>query len=83
MAIEPGDPLNPVAQITCGPVTAIEGVVVRFDFLSHETQSVSAPTPGRNYVLSAVQARYLVQQIERSLQVLESGPPPGTGHPKH
>ena len=76
-------PLFPVAGLTVGPVHAHGIVVIRPDFLSNLTQRPEEAHQGRTYALTPPQARYVVEQIQKALAALESGPLPGAGLPKH
>lgn len=76
-------PLYPVAELTVGPVPRLGAVVIRPDFLTHATQQPSEAQRGRTYALTAVQARYLAEQILLALATLETAAPPDGGVPKH
>jgi len=73
----------PVTSITVGPQPSLGVFLIRFDFLTNPLQSPDQPNPGRNYLLTPVQARYLAEKIQSQLHLLESGASPGTGDQKH
>lgn len=67
-----GDPLSPVLTITSGALPDVGVVLVRFDFV----EPAAAPElerahAGRNYVLTPVQARHLVERLQKSLTRLD------------
>lgn len=76
-------PLFPVAEIAVGPVTQHGLVTVRFDFLTNSMQAPGEANQGRHYALTPIQARHLVEQIQRSLQILESEGPQGAQGQQH
>jgi len=75
--------LFPVATITAGAVPSHEAMLIRLDFLTHASQRPEDANPGRNYLLTAPQAKYLAQRIADSLQILETAGPQGGAGPKH
>ncbi|MDR0480587.1 MAG: hypothetical protein LBG66_01730 [Gallionellaceae bacterium] len=75
--------LFPVATITAGPIPEIDAVIIRFDFLTHGMQRPDEAQAGRNYALSPVQARYLVEKISSALTTLDNAASQGDGAPKH
>lgn len=77
------EPAFPVANITTGPQPKLGAVLIRFDFLTNLMQPPSEANPGRNYLLTPVQARHLAEKILAALPLLESGESQGTGIPKH
>lgn len=78
-----GEPLFPVANIVSGPLVTMGIVLIRFDFLAHAMQRPEAASPGRNYVLTPVQAHYLMQQISAALATRGNAPPPAASGPQH
>ncbi|MEC5213298.1 hypothetical protein RCH06_001844 [Polaromonas sp. CG_9.5] len=73
-------PLFPVATLTVGPVPRMGIVVMRPDFLTTLMQSPAQAQPGRTYALTVPQAHYLVEQIQKSLAMLENSPSPDGGN---
>lgn len=67
----------PVAATAIGPIPAMGIVIVRFDFLTHPSQPIEQPHLGRNYALTPVQARDLVERVRAALGALESVAPGG------
>lgn len=76
-------PVFPVASISVGPLMSHGAITIRLDFLTHPLQAPEDANAGRHYALTPPQARALIEQIGRALAKLESGPPQGTGLPKH
>lgn len=76
-------PLFPVAKLTVGPVPRMGLVVIRPDFLTTLMQRPEEAQQGRTYALTPVQARYLAEQIQKSLVTLETSAPPDGGSPRH
>lgn len=76
-------PLYPVSGWEIAPIPAYGALFIRPAFLSHPTQKPEEADPGRRYLLTAAQARELRDAIDRTLHLLESGAPQGTGLPKH
>lgn len=76
-------PLAPISGFSTAPISAYGAVMLRFQYLTHPTQALEEAHTSPSYVLLAAQARELIQQIERALARLESGPPQGTGLPRH
>ena len=74
-------PLFPVAALTVGPVPRMGIVVIRPDFLTTLMQSPAEAQLGRTYALTTQQAHYLVEQIQKSLAILETASPPDGVHP--
>lgn len=66
------EPAFPVAHIALGPQPSLGYFLIRFDFLTNLMQPVDHPNPGRNYLLTPVQARYLAEQILSTLHHLET-----------
>ena len=77
------EPAFPVASITSGPQPNLGAYLIRFDFLTNQMQAPNEANPGRNYLLTPVQARYLAEKILSALPMLESGAPQGIGIQKH
>ena len=75
--------LYPIAAMTVGPVPRLGIVVMRPDFLVTEMETTEQAHHGRTYALTPVQAKSLVQQIQKALAMLESAPPPDGGGQKH
>jgi BssS protein family len=66
------DPLSPVLTITSGPLPDVGVVLVRFDFVDHaHAPALGQAHAGRNYVLTPVQARHLVERLQKSLTRLD------------
>jgi hypothetical protein len=65
-------PLSPVIETTIGPVVALNLMVIRFKFLVQENNGPERIQTGETYALSATQARQLIEQAARALQILES-----------
>ncbi|MDA8522326.1 hypothetical protein [Acidovorax sp. NCPPB 4044] len=76
-------PLAPVAGWQLKSIPAYGALVICFDYLSHETQTPEEAQQSQNFVLNTAQARELAQRILVQCDKLESGPPQGTGLPKH
>jgi len=72
-------PVFPVAKITIGPVPRLGFIVFRPDFLATLMDEPSQAQHGRTYALTALQARYVVEQIQMSLAALETSAPPDGG----
>lgn len=77
------EPAFPVATITTGPQPKLGAILIRFDFLTNLMQPTSEANPGRNYLLTPIQARYLVEKILSALPLLENAAPQETPHQKH
>ena len=77
------EPAFPVANITTGPQPKLGAILIRFDFLTNLMQPPIEANPGRNYLLTPVQARYLAEKILSALPMLESGETQAPPHPKH
>jgi hypothetical protein len=70
-----GDPLSPVLAITSGALPDVGVVLVRFDFLAHVGEpALEEVHAGKNFVLTPVQVRHLVERLQRSLTHLETAP---------
>jgi hypothetical protein len=70
-----GDSLSPVLAITSGPLPDAGVVLVRFDFLAHAGKpALEEVQSGNNFVLTPVQARHLMERLQRSLSRLETEP---------
>ena len=70
-----GDALSPVLTITSGPLPDAGVVLIRFDFLAHGADAaLQQAQEGRNYALTPVQARHLVERLQKSLTRLERVP---------
>ncbi len=70
-----GDSLSPVLTITSGPLPDVGVVLVRFDFLANAGKpALEEVHAGQNFVLTPVQARHLVERLQRSLTRLETEP---------
>lgn len=76
-------PLLPISKAEIGPVLAMGIVIVQFEFLTHASQSPEQANEGPRYALTLDQARFVAEQILRSIATLESaGTPTGPG-PRH
>lgn len=75
--------LTPVAGWEIGTVPAYGALMLRLDYLTHATQSPDQAHKSPTFVIQTAQARELAQRILVACEKLESGPPPGTGLPKH
>lgn len=76
-------PLAPVARWGIAPIATYGAVMLQLQYLTHATQQPEEAHRTPNLLLPADQCRELIQALERTLQRLESGPPQGTGLPKH
>lgn len=77
------EPLFPVSAITTGTVIDAGCIMIRFDFLASPMQDSSKPNPGRNYLLTPVQARGVAERILSLLPRVENAESQGSGHSKH
>ena len=77
------EPLFPVAAMTTGPLPKAGVFFIRFDFLTNSMQDINSPNQGRNYALTALQARELAQKILSGLEILENSQSQGTPDQKH
>lgn len=76
-------PLNPVTGFSSAPIAAFGAVMLQIQYVDNPAQPVGQAHQSPNYVLTAAQARELVQQIVRTLGVLESVTAPQGGKPQH
>lgn len=76
-------PLFPVAVLTVGPIPRMGGIIMRPDFLTHHMQPPEECQTGRTYVLSPVQAQYLIERLQQALLTLQTSAPPDGGGPRH
>jgi hypothetical protein len=76
-------PVFPVTQLVVGPVPRLGFIVMRPDFLSNMLQSTEQAQTGRTYALTPVQARSLVEQIQKALAQLESASHSGGPGQRH
>lgn len=77
------DVLSPVCGMTTAVISEYGYVMLRLDYLTHPMQALDQAHSSPKFVFQAALASELVSQIERALARLKSGPPPGTGLPKH
>jgi hypothetical protein len=63
-----GEALSPVLTITSGALPDVGVVLIRFEAVAQPGEK--APS-GDNFVLTPVQARYLVERIQKSLTRLD------------
>lgn len=75
--------LAPIAGWEIKSIAAFGALILRLDYLTHATQKPDEPHQTPNFVMNTAQARELAQRILAGCEKLESGPPPGTGLPKH
>jgi hypothetical protein len=74
-------PLLPVVEWEIKGIAAMDAIIIRLGFLTHESQKPEERDPGRWYALTPARARELADGIHGALRALESaGPtqPPGT-----
>ena len=76
-------PVFPVTQLVVGPVPRMGFIVMRPDFLSNMLQPAEQAQMGRTYALTPVQARSLIEQIQKALAQLESASHPGGPGQRH
>ena len=75
--------LSPVAGWEIGAIPAYGALMLRLDYLTHATQQPDEAQKSPTFLIHTAQARELAQRILAACEKLESGPPPGTGLPKH
>jgi hypothetical protein len=73
----------PVSEITVGNVPSKALLLIRFDFLTNMLQPVDEANTGPVFALTAIQARYVIQSLERLLPTVESGEIPDSESPRH
>jgi hypothetical protein len=76
-------PIFPVSAWDLGPAPSMDLVTFRPHFLSHPQQTPDEAQISRFYALTPVQARALVDDLQRALHVLENGVSPKRGGPTH
>jgi hypothetical protein len=76
-------PLAPICGWEVAPISAYNAITVRLQYLTHNLQPISEAHTSPMYVLLAPQCRELIDVLQRKLQVLENGPPEGSGLPRH
>ena len=76
-------PTCPVAGWQIGPVSALQAVMVRLDYLTHATQAAQEANQSPQYVLTDAQARELADALRKHAALSESGGPQGAGFPQH
>lgn len=75
--------LAPITGWDIRTVPAYGVIIFHLDFLTHATQTVEQAQKTPTFVLNPPQARELARRIIEGCDQLESGPPQGTGLPKH
>lgn len=76
-------PLAPITGWEIKSIPALGALIVRLDYVTNAMQPSDEAHQTPHFVLNPVQARELAQRILARCDQLESGPPPGTGLPKH
>lgn len=73
----------PIAGWELKTVPALDALLISFSYLAHATQTPEEAVTDRTYILHTALAREFAQRILAALDRMESGPPQGTGLPKH
>jgi hypothetical protein len=76
-------PLAPMTGWEVAPISAHEAIVLRLSYLTHQTQRLDEAHKSPRFVMSALQCQQLIEALQSKLEVLKSGPPSGSGLPKH
>ena len=76
-------PLCPLAGWDIAPISAYAAITLRIDYLTHATQQPAEAHQTPQMVMTKQQALELSAALQRVAARLESGPPEGTGLPRH
>ena len=77
------EPTFPVAGYEVRTLPLFDAILIRLDFLTHESQRPDEAHRGRMYALQSGRCRELVAAIEQALRALERSGAHGTDGPQH